>query len=217
MPNFEARSAQQPDLDDVSNLVRFKGCYYLKAVHEETNANGWPIRIAIIGDVENTGELELRLLGDNFRELAKWSGDYVNLEAAVKRYNGGYFFYLAWAEVVTDLTSNVTTNFFDQAKENEHQELEFGLRMRCETIVDQSVRQLCHDILTLFGPDFNSDTLRRLLKVATTRHADELCVEMALAVSEIEKIDDLGFVGSILSNLRNQHPFEIWSSRLLGD
>ncbi|TPE46473.1 hypothetical protein FJM67_16195 [Maribrevibacterium harenarium] len=216
MANFEARSAKQPDLDDIGNLVRFTGGYLLEEVKEQKNKYGWPIRIAKIADIENTGVLELRLLGDNFANLEEHCGDYINLEAAIKRYNGGYYYYLVWAEAVTDLPNDVCTEILEKVQNSERQALEQALRLRCETIVDPSVGGLCIELMTFFGPDFTTLTLRNLLNTATKRHANELCVEMAIAVTEVEDIDDMGFVGKLLANLSNQAPFEIWSKSLLG-
>jgi hypothetical protein len=60
MRNLQIRSATQPDLDDVSNLVRFKGCYLLNDIKLVKTSHKHAHTIAIISDVEGTGELELR-------------------------------------------------------------------------------------------------------------------------------------------------------------
>lgn len=215
MRNLHSRSATQPDLDDIGNLVRFKGCYFLKelkVIHTEKN---YPLRVAIITDIEGTGELELRLLGDNFQRLEEKVNDYIMLEAAVKNYKHGYFFYLAWYESVTNNTLNSEMTFLNKSQTTKpNNKIYLSLFERINAITDIPIKEHCLQSVQHFNKKANPPSNLDFYQQNSNTNDYEFCVDLTAKAYKNLSIET---VGKELSQLKNQIPFKIWEKRILGD
>ncbi|GAA0834152.1 hypothetical protein GCM10009112_23820 [Marinomonas arenicola] len=215
MRNLQARSATQPDLDDISNLVRFKGCYFLKKLNVIHNESNYPQRVAIITDIEGTGELELRLLGDNFQRLEKKVNDYIMLEAAVKNYKHGYFFYLAWYESVTNNTLNSEITFLNKSQTvKPNNKIYLSLFERINAITDIQIKEHCLKLVQHFNKKTNYYSSLELYQQHSNTNDYEFCVDLT---AKVYKNLNIEIVGKELIQLKNQTPFKIWEKRLIGD
>jgi hypothetical protein len=215
MRNLQARSATQPYLDDVGNLVRFKGCYLLNDIKLVRASHKHTYTIAIVSDVEGTGELELRLLGDHFTDLHDHIGEYISLEAAVKHYNRGYFFYLAWYETIQySATSPVLERLQQNNKKNDSDSQLEVMHSRVMSINDESIQLLC--LYLLLDPTITlpNNRARKLLLNSNKMGDCEFCVQL-LSLASHDK--DIWFVGEKLSTIINPIPLKLWETQQLGN
>lgn len=213
MPNLPARSAVQPSLDKVSSLVRFKGCYLLQAVKSKKSSEGWPIRIAIISEIENPASIEVRLLGDCFYSLDLAIGDYIYLEVAFTYHHKGNYFYLVWYELVTNKQKLVWLEGFQVDSLPISKDYAISqIQEQCEAMADEELKTFSLNVLKLLPPQTSLQSLNR---IATSHFRfDQLCVELTmLAYQYDEQIED---VGMLLSHLSNPSPYQLWEKRLLG-
>ena len=205
----------QPNLSEALQYKRFKGCYLLESVKIEISKTGWPVRIATIRDLQSWDYLELRLLGNNFLAINHFVGDYVQLEAAIKRCKNDLFYYLAWYEPVIDLAIKSDTHGKNTKNRVSREECLQTLEQRIALFSSRSEQSLCSNILKRFSHDLSISTLQTLCKKLTALDNDELIVELAYQV-EMQS-DDICFIGKTLSQLLNRRPYHIWEQRLLGD
>ena len=205
----------QPNLLEATSQKRFKGCYLLESVKVKITNSGWPVRIAVIKDVEDKNVLELRLLGDSFLALNVFTGDYIQLEAAIKRYRNGQFYYLAWYEPVIDLAIKLGTHGKNTRNRVSREECLQTLEQRIALFSSRSEQSLCSNILKRFSHDFSISTLQTLCKKLTALDNDEFIVELAYQV-EMQS-NDICSIGKTLSQLLNRRPYHIWEQRLLGN
>ncbi|MGO2513600.1 hypothetical protein [Marinomonas polaris] len=214
MRNLQTRSATQPDLDDVSNLVRFKGCYLLNDIKLVKASHKHTYTVAIISDVEGTGELELRLLGEHFTDLHENIGEYLSLEAAVKHYNHGYFFYLAWYETIQYSTTNPVLEKLQQSvrKNDSDSQLE-EMHNRVMRISDELIKSLCVSLLLDPTITLPYNRARKLIWKSNNIGDCEFCVQL-LSLASHDK--DIWFVGEKLSTIINPTPLKLWEIQQLG-
>lgn len=204
----------QPSLSEAANCQRFKGCYLLDSVKVKITDTGWPVRIATIKDIENQYSLELRLLGSNFLAINYFVGDYVQLEAAVKRYRNGQFFYLAWYEPVTGLLMEPKIEGRNTIQQISREACLQTLRHRILHFSSKQEQSLCLGILKNFSHDFSTYVLQNLCQRMMYLDDSQLVVEL---VHQAEKqSDDIGSTGKLLYQLHNKQPYQIWEQKLLG-
>ncbi|AWY01107.1 hypothetical protein A8139_14820 [Marinomonas primoryensis] len=206
----------QPNLEDAKSLKRFKGCYLLESVNEKISSSGWPVHVAIIRDVERNDSIELRLLGNNFKSLNQFLGDYIQLEAAIKRYRNGYFYYLAWYESVTDLlmvsgTKTKKQTVFSQINRDSYLRT---LRNRILNLPSNSEQSLCLGILNKLSNALSTYSIQALWQKLPSLNDNQLIIEL-VNLAEIHS-HDISAIGTLLSQLHNKQPYEIWEQQLLG-
>ncbi|MBR7890122.1 hypothetical protein J9B83_14505 [Marinomonas sp. A79] len=215
MRNFQARSATQPDLDDVGNLVRFKGCYLLNSIQQHQTSQNYTQKVAIVSDVEGTGELELRLLGDHFTDLEKYIGEYISLEAAIKHHNRGYFFYLAWYDLIAGDAAKQAIDQLQHTIEKEEQHaLQRVLLKRTTEIKDNSIKSLCLSLLEDACMSLTYRKAKEALLSDVTTNDNQFCVEL---VSMVSRRKEISFVGELLNSIESKAPIKLWEQTLLGD
>ncbi len=201
----------QPNLSEAMTHQRFKGCYLLASVQMKITASGWPVRIATIKDVQDHNTLELRLLGNHFLAINHFIGDYVQLEAAIKRFRNGHFYYLAWYEPVT------TPKALGQATANSKTDRERclqAIRQRIQFLPSQSEQSFCFNVLSNLSHETSTDVMKCLSEQLHTLDDDTFILELAYHVNK--QNDDVGAIGELLSQLINMRPYEIWEHRVLG-
>ena len=205
----------QPNLSEATTCKRFKGCYLLESVKVKITDTGWPVRIATIKDVQNQNSLELRLLGSNFLAINHFVGDYVQLEAAIKRYRNGQFFYLAWYEPVTGLLIEPVIQGKNAVQQISREACLLTLRHRILFFQSKSEQSLCISILTNFNHQLPIYELQKLCCQLALLNDNQLIVEL---VHQVEKqSDEIGYIGKTLGQLFNKEPYRIWEQRLLGN
>lgn len=204
----------QPSLSEAASCQRFKGCYLLESVKVKITDTGWPIRVATIKDVQNHNTLELRLLGSNFLAINHFVGDYVQLEAAVKRYRNGQFFYLAWYEPVTGLLMESKIEGRNAIEQISREACLQALRYRILHFSSKPEQSLCLGIHKSFSYEFSTYVLQNLCRQLIYLDDNQLIVEL---VHQVEKqSDDIGSTGRLLHELQNKLPYQIWEQKLLG-
>ena len=204
----------QPSLSEAVNCQRFKGCYLLESVKVKITDTGWPVRVATIKDVEGQNSLELRLLGSNFLAINLFVGDYVQLEAAVKRYRNGLFYYLAWYEPVTGLLMEPSIRDKNAVQQISREACLLTLRHRIQFFQSKQEQSLCFGILKNFSHEFSTYGLQKLCQRLVQLDDNKLVVEL---VHKVEKqSDDIGSTGKLLDQLDNKLPYQIWEQRLIG-
>jgi hypothetical protein len=215
MRNLQIRSATQPDLDDVSNLVRFKGCYLLNDIKLVKTSHKHAHTIAIISDVEGTGELELRLLGEHFTDLHENIGEYISLEAAVKHYSRGYFFYLAWYDTIQYSATNPVLKKLQKSVRKNDRDSQFeAIHNRVMRINDELIKSLCLSLLLDPTITLPYNRARKLLLNSNKMGDCEFCVQL-LSLASHDK--DIWFVGEKLSTIINPIPLKLWETQQLGN
>lgn len=198
----------QFNLSEAKNQKRFKGCYLLESVKVKITDTGWPVRIAIIKDVQNHNTLELRLLGSNFLAINHFVGDYVQLEAAIKRYRNGQFFYLAWYEPVTGLLMEPVQKEKDAVQQLSRESCLQTLKQRVMFFESKQEQFLCFNILKNFSQEFSTFGLQNLCQRLAQLDDNQLVVEL---VHQVEKqSDDISSTGRLLNQLHNKLPYQIW-------
>lgn len=204
----------QFNLSEAKNQKRFKGCYLLESVKVKITDTGWPVRIAIIKDVQNHNTLELRLLGSNFLAINHFVGDYVQLEAAIKRYRNGQFFYLAWYEPVTGLLMEPAKKEKDGVQQLSRESCLQNLKQRVMFFESKQEQSLCFNILKNFSLEFSTFGLQNLCQQLAQLDDNQLLVEL---VHQVDKqSDDISSTGRLLNQLHNKLPYQIWEQKLLG-
>lgn len=207
----------QPNLEEARNLKRFKGCYLLESVEEKISSTGWPIHVATIRDVEGHDLIELRLLGNNFKSLNQFLGDYVQLEAAIKRYRNGYFYYLAWYEPVTGLlmlSGTKTKNRTVVSQINRDSYLQ-TLKNRILNLPSNSEQSLCLGILNKLSNALSTYSIQALWQKLPSLNDNQLIIEL-VNLAEIHS-HDISSIGILLSQLHNTKLYQIWEQQLLGE
>lgn len=204
----------QLNLSEAKSQKRFKGCYLLESVKVKITDTGWPARIAIIKDVQNHTSLELRLLGSNFLALNHFVGDYIQLEAAVKRYRNGQFFYLAWYEPVTGFLMEPVKKGKNSVQQINREACLQTLRNRILFFQSKPEQSLCISMLKNFSHELSTCVLQSLCSQLVHLNDDQLTVEL---VHKVEKqSDDISSTGRLLNQLSNKLPYQIWEKKLLG-
>jgi len=204
----------QPSLSEAASCQRFKGCYLLESVKVKITDTGWPVRIATIKDIQNKNSLELRLLGSNFLAINYFVGDYVQLEAAVKRYRNGQFFYLAWYEPVTGLLIEPKIEGRNTIQQISREACLLTLRHRILHFSSKQEQSLCLGILKNFSHDFSTYVLQNLCQRLIHLDDNKLVVELVHLAEK--QSSDIGSTGRILDQLNNKLPYQIWEQKLLG-
>lgn len=204
----------QLNLSEAKSQKRFKGCYLLESVKVKITDTGWPVRIATIKDVQNHNSLELRLLGSNFLAINHFVGDYVQLEAAVKRYRNGEYFYLAWYEPVTGLSLETNTTSLSSVAQLKRAICLQALKLRIMLLPTKQEQAFCLKILHDFDSDFSNDALNNLSESHTNLDNDSLIVELVIQTRKQD--EDISAVGELLFELPNKQPYTTWEQRLLG-
>lgn len=214
MRNLQARSATQPNLDDIGNLVRFKGCYLLNDIKLVKTLKR-TYTIAIISDVEGTGELELRLLGEHFTDLHESIGEYISLEAAVKHYNRGYFFYLAWYDTIQySATNPVLEKLKQSVRQNDSDSQLEAMHNRVMRVSDEIIKSLCLSLLLDPTITLPNNRAKKLILKGNKIGDCEFCVQL-LSLASHDK--DIWFVGEKLSTIINPIPLKLWEIQQLGN
>ena len=204
----------QPSLSEAVNCQRFKGCYLLESVKVKITDTGWPVRVATIKDVEGQNSLELRLLGSHFLAINLFVGDYVQLEAAVKRYRNGQFYYLAWYEPVTGLLMETDIRGQNAVQQISRETCLLTIRHRILFFQSKQEQSLCFGILKNFSHDLSTYGLQNLCQRLAKLDDNQLIVELAYQVEK--QSDDIGSTGKLLDQLHNKLPYQIWEQKLLG-
>ncbi|GAA0228822.1 hypothetical protein [Marinomonas primoryensis] len=200
----------QPNLSEATTSKRFKGCYLLESVKVKITDTGWPIRVATIKDVQDQNSLELRLLGDDFLAINVFISDYIQLEAAVKRYRNGLVYYLAWYEPVTGFLMKPNTHGKDIVNQTDKKACLQILRQRILFFSSKTEQSLCFSILKNFSHDFSLYALQSLCQQLSNLNDNRLIVEL---VYQVEKqSDEIGYIGKLLDQLLNKQPYHILNS-----
>lgn len=204
----------QLNLSEAKSQKRFKGCYLLESVKVKTTDAGWPVRIATIKDVQNHNSLELRLLGSNFLAINHFIGDYIQLEAAVKRYRNGQFFYLAWYEPVTGFLMDPVKKGKNVVQQINREACFQALRLRIMLLPEKHEQDFCLNILHDFNSHFSNAALKILNTSDKNLDNDLLIVEL-VKQARIQS-EDISAVGELLYDLPNKQPYVTWEQKLLG-
>ena len=210
MPN-NSKSAIQPLLADAKELVRFKGCYLLESVKTKSLTNGHKIKVATFSDVENTGTLEVRLLGDSFQHIEQFTLEYLQIEIAFKRLKKVQFYYLAWFESIERTKTFINCEVRHSVQK---QLFKVDLIRRANNIVSISTRKLCKELIQEIIQTKSTVVLHHLVKTQHQLSDAELCLKLTqMALGKAENIWDIGF---FLSMSSDQGPYELWENQLLG-
>jgi hypothetical protein len=204
----------QLNLSEAKSQKRFKGCYLLESVKVKITDTGWPVRIATIKDVQGHNTIELRLLGNQFLAINHFVGDYVQLEAAIKRYRNGQFFYLAWYEPVTGLLMESVKKGLKAVEQINREACLQTLKQRVMFFESKQEQSLCFNILKNFSQEFSTFGLQNLCQRLAQLDDNQLLVDL---VHQVEKqSDDISSIGKLLNQLSNKLPYKIWEEKLLG-
>lgn len=213
MPNFRARSATQPLISQIDSLVRFKGSYLLKDIRKVDSRH-----IATIEDIETTGVLEIRLLGDQWHEIEAFIGRYLYFEIALKRYKRGYFYYVAWFELLTNhMSCQVTDAILQNRLQNERIKLREYLIARITRIKNKKIRILCFKTLKTFITDYTLSGTKHLMTSLQDLSDTDLC--FALIELEYRKNPNIEAIGLLFLSCRysDTNLYHKWEHRLLGN
>lgn len=207
----------QPNLSEALQCKRFKGCYLLESVKIKISKTGWPVRIATIRDLQSWDYLELRLLGNNFLAINHFVGDYVQLEAAIKRYKSDLFYYLAWYEPVTGflMESSIKTQSRNVIKQVSRDACLQSLRNRILLFLNTSEQSFCFDILKNFSDGFSTYAIKNLCEKLPSLSNNQLIVELACLMEKYGS--DISSIGHLLNQLENKRPYREWEQKLLGE
>lgn len=205
----------QPNLSEAMIHQRFKGCYLLESVQMKITASGWPVRIATIKDVQGHNTLEIRLLGNHFLAINHFIGDYVQLEAAIKRFRNGYFYYLAWYEPVIEplMTPKALGKAVTNSKTDRERCLQ-AIRQRIQFLPSQSEQSFCFNVLSNLSHETSTDVMKCLSEQLQALDDDKFILELTYQTNK--QNEDVGATGELLSQLINKRPYQIWEHRVLG-
>ena len=209
---FNSKSAQQPLLEDVDGLVRFKGCYLLKSVKTCVSALDFRVRIAIFSDVENSGEISVRLLGDNYFELEALQNEYLQIEVAFKKVSRSSFYYLAWYETMSQgIISNIGKELQNLPIESIREDKELVER-RLYQIKSHYLRDYCLDLYRVLFKEVSSLTWANVIKSLDQQSDVEVCIQLTMLMCKA----DIFKCGYFLHLLQDKNPYDAWEVRLLG-
>lgn len=209
---FNSKSSIQPSLHDVNGLVRFKGCYLLKAVGSRAIGNNIKVRVAIFADIENTGTIEVRLLGGNFGELVRFENEYLQIEVAFKKLKFGHFFYLAWYEEKGALVDNFVSDHLANVITNDVANLKSAVAEIVCTLPTACMRDYCANILDQLPESLSSFAWEKLSKSLVGKKEEEVCIFL----TEFMCRDDVLLCGYFLDLMHEKKPYQIWEKKLLG-
>jgi hypothetical protein len=154
------------------------------------------------------------LLGNQFLAINHFVGDYVQLEAAIKRYRNGQFFYLAWYEPVTGLLMEPVKKGQKAVEQINREACLQTLRHRILFFQSKSEQSLCINMLKSFNHELSTNALQNLCSQLDQLNDNQLVVEL---VHQVEKqSDDISSTGKLLNQLFNKQPYQIWEQKLLG-
>ncbi|MEL0638492.1 hypothetical protein V6259_17210 [Marinomonas sp. TI.3.20] len=205
----------QPNLSQVTTHKRFKGCYLLESVKAKITDTGWPVRIATIKDVQDHNTIELRLLGNQFLAINHFVGDYLQLEAAIKRYRNGQFFYLAWYEPVTGLLMEPVKKEKDAVHQLNRESCLQAIRQHIQFLPSLPEQSFCLNVINKFGHNISSYALQKLCKQLSNLTDSQFIVELACQAEK--QNDDIASIGKTLDQLSSKQAYHIWEQRLLGN
>lgn len=213
MPSFNARSATQPLLSQAKSLVRFKGFYLLKKIKQSNSQY-----IAIIENIAATGTLEVRLLGDQWRDTEAFVGKYLYFEIALKRYKRGYFHYVAWYERLTNhMSAQLTDAMLKNMLQDERMKLRDYLTTRITKMKNEKIRVLCFKTLKTFIAGYTLGGTKQLAAALQNLSDTELC--FALIELEYRKNPNIEAIGFLFLSCqyKDTNLYQEWEDRLLGN
>ncbi len=210
---FNSKSALQPLLENVDGLVRFKGCYLLKSVEERVLIGSFTTRVAVLSDVENVGELEVRLLGDNFGTLVGLQNEYLQVEVAFKRVKTNSFFYLAWYETLGSTTVEGVGQRIKQLSEKSVLEDTVLLDQRISAMRSPYLRDYCVNLSNVLSDKMSSIAWNSLISNLEHQPEETVCIQLTMLMCK----GDVFRCGYFLNLLPDKRPYRAWELSLLGD